>query len=172
MCNQSSACRQMSSCVCVCVCVIWNEKDKSWPGSSECSCLPAPARLPKAEQGPGQRRFRHTRESYRSAYFIAFRQQVPVSYTSSLHLLPRQPMPELPPGTMWTLPDEPDIDALALLVDSHAHPTDFKGFSSNQDGYRDAAGSLHLHRVRQPRHARGRNAMTHITRPAAERVPG
>lgn len=48
--------------------------------------------------------------------------------------------------SQWALPDsEPDVDALALLVDVHAHPTDFKGFSVDQDGYRDAAGSLHLH---------------------------
>lgn len=110
----------------------------------------------RARPGPPSERGTRSRSTSIQAHsgIISIRLLHRVQTASTVHVVTTSAsattMPELPPGTSaaWTLPDEPDIDALALLVDSHAHPTDFKGFSSNQDGYRDAAGSLHLHRVR------------------------
>jgi hypothetical protein len=45
-----------------------------------------------------------------------------------------------------TWPEEPDPATLSRLVDTHAHPTDYKRFSDDPD-YRAAADSLHLNKV-------------------------
>ena len=41
---------------------------------------------------------------------------------------------------------EPEPNVLRDLVDTHAHPTDYKGFPDELE-YRDAAGKLSLHKV-------------------------
>ena len=43
-------------------------------------------------------------------------------------------------------PAEPDPSILSSLVDTHAHPTDYKRFSDEPE-YRAAAGTLSLHKV-------------------------